>query len=102
MHIDDLLDGEPSLRSGEFGLWLKVFSLSFLELQKGRFTGSAAKEFLFDPENPFFDYIAGELGYEAADFREKILKILERSKGERQETWQDRIRAKYDHGAARG
>jgi hypothetical protein len=76
--VEMLLHEEVSLRSGEFGLWLKIFSLSFFELKEGRFSGTAAKEFLFDSENIFFDYLAGALGYEAVDLRKRLLKALER------------------------
>jgi hypothetical protein len=76
--LDTILQEAGSLRSGEFALWLKIFSLSFFELKESRFSGTAAKEFLFDSENMFFDYIAGELGYEAANLRKRLLKALER------------------------
>jgi hypothetical protein len=76
--IDEILRDEPSLRSGVFGLWLRIFCLSFFELKEGRFRSRAAEEFLFDPANEFFDFVAGELGYEVDGLRERILKALAR------------------------
>jgi hypothetical protein len=76
MELDKLLRDEPSLRGGEFGLWLRILCLSFFEIKKGRFSDRAAKEFLLDPGNIFFDFVAEEMGYEPDGLRERILKAL--------------------------
>ncbi len=77
--LDELLREEPSLRGGEFGLWLRIFCQSFFELKEGRVSTQAAEDFLFDPENVFFDYVAGELGFDPEGFRERIREALKRS-----------------------
>ncbi len=77
--LDDLIREEPSLRGGIFGLWLRVFCLSFFDLKEGRFNSQAAEDFLFDPGNVFFDYVAEELGYQADGLRERIREALKRS-----------------------
>jgi hypothetical protein len=64
-------------RSGEFRLWFRVVCENILVLKSGRFPGrkEAAEDFLFNPENVFFDFIAGEMGYEdPEEFRLRIKK----------------------------
>lgn len=68
-HIPD----EPE-HGGAYGLWLRVMYLSVLELQEGRFSTHRAEEFLFDPENIFFDFVAGKLGLGPEGMRERIRK----------------------------
>ena len=72
--IDNLLE-TPALRSGVYGLWLRVFLISVLELRRG-YGDTAAKAFLYDPENEFFDYVAECLGYEPDAMRERIRKTV--------------------------
>ena len=69
--LDAVLDCESSLKSGVYGLWLRVFTMSFFELQNGRWP-AGAESFLFDPENPFFDFVADGLGYESDNLRNRI------------------------------
>jgi hypothetical protein len=98
--LDALLPDEPT-RGGVYGLWLRVLCLSVLEIQDGRFSSKMAEDFLFDPGNIFFDFVAGELGYDPAGLRERIRKALERSRKVRRESWQDRIRAGMNHPGRR-
>lgn len=76
--LDELFREEPSLRSGVFGLWLRIFMLSISELKEERTGTQAARDFLFDPGNVFFDFVAEELGYQADGLRERITKALAR------------------------
>ena len=74
-----VLDEDVMLRhrSGEFRLWFRVVCENILVLKSGRFPGrkEAAEDFLFNPENVFFDFIAGEMGYEdPEEFRLRIKK----------------------------
>lgn len=75
--LEALQDQTPG---GIYGLWLRVVILSVMEIQSGRFSTSAAESFLFDPDNIFFDFVAGELGYEPAGLRERMLKALPRGR----------------------
>jgi len=72
--IEDLLES-PALRSGVYGLWLRVFLISVLEIRRG-YGNTAAQAFLFDPENEFFAYVAECLGYEPDAMRERIRKTV--------------------------
>jgi len=75
--LDALLTDEPT-RGGVYGLWLRVLCLSILEIQSGRFSSKMAEDFLFNQENIFFDFVAGELGYDAQGLRERIRTALKR------------------------
>ena len=70
----DYLD-DPEAKSGVYGLWLRVFFISVFEyLQGHRFSQVAAEDFLFDPENVFFDYVSDAMGYEPQALRQRIKK----------------------------
>jgi len=77
--IDNLLES-PALRSGVYGLWLRVFLISVLEIRRG-YNDTAAQAFLFDPENEFFAFVAECLGYEPAAMRERIRKTVKGGPG---------------------
>ena len=77
--IDNLLE-TPALRSGVYGLWLRVFLISVLEIRRG-YGNTAAQAFLFDPENEFFAYVAECLGYEPDAMRERIRKTVKGGPG---------------------
>ncbi|MBP7766586.1 MAG: hypothetical protein KA113_15470 [Syntrophaceae bacterium] len=77
--IEDLLES-PALRSGVYGLWLRVFVLSVKEIRRG-YGDTAAQAFLYDPENEFFDYVSEFLGYEPAAMRERIVSTLKKKRG---------------------
>ncbi|MCX5827668.1 MAG: hypothetical protein NTV58_06670 [Deltaproteobacteria bacterium] len=83
--LDALLDGESSLRSGIFRLWLAVFLSAFFALKDGRDYAPGARDFLFG-DNPFFDFVADEMGYEPGGLRERIRKALKRGRCEKQGT----------------
>lgn len=70
--LEDLLES-PALRCGVYGLWLRVFVLSVKEIRRG-YGDTAARAFLYDPENVFFDYVSECLGYEPDAMRERIRK----------------------------
>jgi len=72
--IDSLLE-TPELKTGEYGLWLRVFIISVFEIRSGRWN-TAAKDFLFDPENEFFDYVSDCLGYDPEAMRARIKRLL--------------------------
>jgi hypothetical protein len=67
---------------GEYGLWLRVLVLSVLELRGRRFSASGVKDFIFDPENPFFEFVAGELGFSPEGLRERIREAVKGSEAE--------------------
>lgn len=76
--LNDLDDLQPSDKSGEYALWLRVLTLSFFELKKHHYH-QAARDFLFDEENYFFEVVAAELGYEPDTLRKRIRGALGRS-----------------------
>jgi hypothetical protein len=66
---DDLRPDEP-IRGGVYGLWLRVTTdavVSYLEYRSER-----ARQFIFDPENQFFQMVCEQMGYETDAFRERI------------------------------
>jgi hypothetical protein len=75
--VDSLHDFAPSDKSGEYALWLRIFTLSFFELRNG-WNSPGAESFLFDQGNPFFDLVADELGYEPDNLRNRIGEALRR------------------------
>jgi len=75
--IEELLES-PALRSGVYGLWLRVFVLSVKEIQRG-YGDTAAQAFLYDTENEFFDFVSDYLGYEPDAMRERIRKVFKRN-----------------------
>jgi len=71
MEIDfDAHDEDEPTRSGEYGLWLAVVTNAVLHLLQYR--SELARQFIFDPENPFFQMVCERLGYDAAAVREQI------------------------------
>ena len=76
MDFDDLSDLDSPDKSGEYALWLRIFTLSFFELRSGKHC-SQAESFLFD-NNYFFDSVADELGYEPHGLRKRIRESLKR------------------------
>ncbi len=56
--------------SGIYGLWLAVTNLSVAELAKDPSRGAA--DFLYDPENEFFDLVSEGLGYDSDWLRNRI------------------------------
>jgi len=75
--LDYLLENETSLRTGVYGLWLRVLLNSFISLKNGDEYSQGARSFLFD-ENPFFDLVADQLEYSPEGLRERIRKALEK------------------------
>ena len=76
--IDYNLD-DPNAKSGVYGLWLHVLYVSVIEyLHANKFSQVAAKDFLFDPHNVFFDYVADCMGYEPQALRQGIKKAAEK------------------------
>ena len=72
----DTPEDEPDC-SGVYGLWLHVLYLSVLEIQNRRFSAGAAKDFIFDPGNIFFDFVADEMGFDPDGLRERIRKSMD-------------------------
>ena len=56
---------------GFYGLWLQVFKEAGSDLKRGHDT-AAAKQFLFDEDNPFFDYIAEQMKYSPEGLRDRL------------------------------
>ena len=76
--IDYNLD-DPNAKSGVYGLWLHVLYISVCEyLHANKFSQVAAQDFLFDPENVFFDYVSDSMGYEPDALRQRIKKARQR------------------------
>ena len=74
VNIDYNLD-DPNTKSGVYGLWLHVLYISVCEyLHANKFSQVAAQDFLFDPENVFFDYVSDSMGYEPEALRQRIKK----------------------------
>jgi len=71
MDFDELSDLDTPNKSGEYSLWLRVFSTSFFELRDGKHS-PAGQSFLFDRPNPFFDMISDGLGIESSVLRKRI------------------------------
>lgn len=72
---DDLLEMEVDEhpRGGAFALWLRITRLSVWEWKHRR--NEAAKGFLFDDNNPFFEAVCYGLGYEPEAIRERLRRI---------------------------
>lgn len=66
---DSLPDDLP--QDGIYGLWLRVTTDAVIHLLKYR--SNIARDFLFDPDNPFFQLVCDELGYDPAALRERII-----------------------------
>lgn len=66
---DTIFDDKP-LHGGEYGLWLRVVTDAVVHLLKYR--SNTAREFLFDRDNPFFDFVCERMGYDADAVRERI------------------------------
>ena len=80
VNIDYNLD-DPNTKSGVYGLWLHVLCVSVCEyLHANKFSQVAAQDFLFDPENVFFDYVSDSMGYEPDALRQRIKKAKQRGK----------------------
>ncbi len=75
--IDDILEMEVEShpRGGEYALWLRVTRLSVWEFKNKRFN-DAAKGFLFDRNNPFFEAVCDGLGYEPEAIRERLRRVV--------------------------
>jgi hypothetical protein len=80
--IDYNLD-DPNAKSGvlqirqiaDFVMMFKTLNISVCEyLHANKFSQVAAQDFLFDPENVFFDYVSDSMGYEPDALRERIKK----------------------------
>lgn len=84
--------GPPALRSGFFALWLAVTIDAFFTLRDGFGSQEAARGWIEDPGNIFFEAVADQLGYEPAGLRERIREALKGPKKAGRQTWQDRIR----------
>ena len=79
MDFDDLCEYEPSEKSPIYSLWLRVFSVSFFELQAGKHS-PAGQSFLFDRDNVFFDLIADGLNIEPVALRKRIKVVIEQAR----------------------
>lgn len=66
---DTIFDDKP-LHGGEYGLWLRVTTDAVIHLVKYR--SSIAEQFLFDRDNPFFDFVCERMGYDADAVRERL------------------------------
>lgn len=71
---------EQSERGAEYSLWLRVTLLSVWEL-KHRQCNEAAKAFLFDEGNPFFEAVCDGLGCEPEAIRERLRKTVTPGRG---------------------
>ena len=70
----DAEDDEFLPASGTYGLWLRVTSLAvtyFLEYQS-----ALARDFIFDEDNIFFDFVCEQMGYEPGQIRRQLLKAI--------------------------
>jgi len=64
---------------GVYRLWLAVMTDAVETLQDGRFWTKGAEEFLFDPENQFFNYVCHVLEQDPDAIRERIKAGLQMS-----------------------
>ena len=79
--IDYNLD-DPEAKGGIYGLWLHVLYLSVCEyLHADKFSQVAAEDFLFDPQNLFFDFVADSMEYEPQALRGAIKKSYKKRHG---------------------
>jgi len=74
----DLAQNLPEPAQGAFRLWLRVFRDSLVILQDGGFPGRVelSRNFLFDPSNDFFDFVAFGLGVSPDGLRERVRKAI--------------------------
>lgn len=79
--VQDKIDPEDFLfdaireRSGVYRLWLAVLIDAVITLRDGHSGTGPARSFIFDT-NPFFDYVADELGYEPEALRERVARSM--------------------------
>ena len=76
--MDDLdLSGyESSDKGGCYDLWVRVLLDAFLEMKSGN-NSASARSFLFDPINPFFDWVSDGLGFESHVLRKRIKTVIQ-------------------------
>jgi len=79
--LDALLVSQCHESGGVYGLWLHVMLLSVYEFIKGKYSTGPAAAFIFDKENPFFDFVCDQMGYEPNNLRKRIRGAAERAKG---------------------
>lgn len=99
-HLDvDIHHASPSLSSGELRLWLAVMLDAFISLRDQWGSEDLARQWIEDPENPFFEALADHLGYTPEAFRRRIRKALQRAAKVERQTWRDRIRERMKEEA---
>lgn len=76
LDVDALVDIE-SQGDGIFQLWLAVLLSAFFALKDGRDYAQGARDFIFG-DNPFFDFVADQMGYDPDGLRDRIRLTLKR------------------------
>ncbi|MBU1054859.1 MAG: hypothetical protein KKC46_13685 [Proteobacteria bacterium] len=79
--IVSYLNEEPSLRTGNLGLWFRVFIDCFFTIRDGGDPEDVKSALAFFAEdNLYFDILANELGYDANFLRSRVFKALNMEK----------------------
>jgi hypothetical protein len=73
---DDSIPDDTLSASGIYGLWLRVTCLSVLYFLK--YQSASAKDFIFDEENIFFNFVCENMGFDPDTLRQKILRAIEK------------------------
>lgn len=85
-------DESPGIPDGPLRLWFTVLVDCFISIRDGWGNQETARQWIEDPENPFFEALADHLGYDPEGLRRRIRKALQRAAKVERQSWQDRIR----------